>query len=400
MARALFYNIPTHGHVNPTLPLVRELTEQGDEVTYFAGPEFADKIRSAGATYGDYGESHSFEQTRTEAHSVLQAGQLAEATAALLPGVLEEVEAARPDYLLFDMSAPWASIAAQRLGIPAVASFPHLPFNWRAFFDDGRIMKKGLHGLRPGMGYYRELSKQLGRLAKEHGLRRPSEVNLLSSSADLNLVFSSRYFQPNADSLDDSYQFIGPVINTDRPDQQWPITREPGQKLIYVAVGTLYRADLDFFRHAMDAFSDDEYSVVMSVGKAVDPAALGPVPANFDVAQFVPQLAILDQADVFVTHGGMNSISEAVMAGVPMVAVPNTIEQAMNSVRVEQLRGGVALPPELVTAATLRQAAESVLADAGVPDGLAKIRQSFVEAGGAPRGADAIQDFKRSRSID
>lgn len=394
MAHAWFFNIPTHGHINPTLPLVYELVRRGDSVTYFAGPQFAEKIRATGAAYGAYGGAYTFDQSRTVAHAVLQGSQLAQATRALLPDILARLQTERPDYLLFDMSAPWGNIIAQRYDIPAVASFPHLPFNWRAFFSDTRLLRKGMHSLRPGQGYYRELHRQTRALAKEFDLKRPSEINVLSSTAGLNIVFSTRYFQPYAESFDGSYVYIGPVINTQRAHDPFPITREPGQKLIYIAVGTLYQADLHFFRACMDAFSEEDVAVVMSVGKAVDPTALGKIPPNFTVAQFVPQLAILDEANLFITHGGMNSINEAVMAGVPMVVVPNTIEQAVNGLRVEQLQGGIYLEPQRVDKATLRSAAQRVMADRAVEQGLARIRTSFMEAGGVERGAAAITAFR------
>jgi MGT family glycosyltransferase len=401
MAQAWFFNIPTHGHINPTLPLVRELVLHGDRVTYFAGPRFEEKIRATGADYGDYGDAYAFEQSRTVAHAVLQGSQLAEAATALLPGVLAAVEKERPDYLLFDMSAPWGNIAAQRYDIPAVASFPHLPFNWRTFVSDSRLLKKGYQSLRPGQGYYRELQRQTARLARKQKLRRPSEINVLSSSAELNIVFSSRYFQPFEEYFDDSYRHIGPVINTDRADQPFEFKRLPGQKLIYIAVGTLYQANLTFFEHCMDAFGGggERYAVVLSVGTAVNPADLGSIPDNFTVAQFVPQLSILDEADLFITHAGMNSINEAVMARVPMIGVPNTIEQSVNAFRVEQLHGGLYLEAERLTAEKLREAAEQILADSQIPHGLEEIRQSFLDAGGVPAAVEAIQFFKQEHYI-
>lgn len=392
MPTAWFLNIPTHGHVNPTLPLVRELVRQGDAVTYFAGPAFAERIRATGAAYGDYGDAFAFEASRAEAHAILHAAQLAEATGALLPRMIAAFERERPDYLLFDMSAPWASILARRYGVPAVACFPHLPFQWRAFAGERRLLTKGLASIRPGRGHYRRLLRQLLRLAREQGLG-PTELNLLSSKAGLNLVFSSRYFQPQAERMDASYVFIGPMIHADRPDEPGSFQREAGRKLIYIAVGTLYRADLAFFRHCMQAFAGDWCRVLLSVGRAVDLEELGPVPDNFNVAQYLPQLAILDEADLFITHGGLNSINEAVMAGVPMIVVPNTVEQAANGVRVEQLGAGRYLDPGSVDAEALRAAAQAVLGDPELPAGVERLRQSFLAAGGVARGVEAIRDF-------
>ena len=113
MARAYFYNIPHHGHITPTLPLVRELVRRGDEVTYFAGRDFADKVRATGAIFRDYGAVSAFDPARRQGHVIQHGGLVAEATHELLPSVMDQVDAERPDYLIFDMSAPWAGIAGQ-----------------------------------------------------------------------------------------------------------------------------------------------------------------------------------------------------------------------------------------------------------------------------------------------
>ena len=69
-----------------------------------------------------------------------------------------------------------------------------------------------------------------------------------------------------------------------------------------------------------------DYEVVMSVGKKTDIVALGQIPANFTVKQYVDQKAVLQQAAVFITHSGMNSVSESLYFGVPMVMFPQHSE--------------------------------------------------------------------------
>ena len=399
MARVWFYNIPFHGHVNPTLPLMRELVARGDEVTYFSTATFEARIQATGALYRAYGSSYSFEQTRKVAHVVHLGSQVAEATYALLPDVLDSVAAESPDYLMFDMSAPWGKIASRQLHIPAVASFPHLPFYWRTVLNDFRVLRKGIQSIRPGYGYWRKLRRQTARIIKDYQLRDPKSINVLSSSAELNIVFSSRFFQPYEKHFDDSYLYVGPEIEWERQEEPMPIQRQAGQKLIYIAVGTVYRANLEFFRACIEAFADPQYLVILSVGRAIEPESLGATAPNFKVEQYVPQLSVLEQADLFITHGGMNSISESVYYGVPMIVVPNTIEQAINAARVEQLQAGFYLDPSRLTSAGIRQAAEAVLAEPAVTSGLHQIRRSFEEAGGVARAAEAIQDFKQSHHL-
>ena len=399
MARVWFYNIPFHGHVNPTLPLIRELVARGDEVTYFSTAAFEARIQATGALYRAYGDSYSFEQTRKVAHIVHLGTQVADATYSLLPEVLDSVAAESPDYLMFDMSAPWGKIASRQLHIPAVASFPHLPFFWRTALNDLRVLRKGISSIRPGYGYWRELRRQTARIIKDYRLRDPKSINVLSSSAVLNIVFSSRLFQPYEKHFDASYLYVGPQIELDRQEEPMLIQKQVRQKLIYIAVGTVYQANLAFFRACIEAFADPQYLVILSVGRAIEPESLGPSPPNFRIKQYVPQLSVLEQADLFITHGGMNSISESVYYQVPMIVVPNTIEQAINAARVEQLHAGLYLDPSQLTPAGIRQAAEAVLAEPAMMSGLQQIRRSFEEAGGVARAADAIQSFKKEHRL-
>ena len=399
MAHAWFFNIPYHGHINPTLPLVRELVKRGDEVTYFVGPAFADRIRATGATYRGYANLGAFGQSRNDNHMIHQAALVAKSTNAVLGEVLDAVGAERPDYLLFDMSAPWADIAARRYDIPAIACFPHLPFYWRTVTDDRRVLRRAMAALRPGQGHWRELRHQLNRLARDHKLRKLADINVLSSSAELNIAFLTRAYQPYEEHFDSSYVYVGPTVETDRPAEPFAFERTNDQTMIYIAVGTLYKANVEFFKACMAAFDDPRYAVVMSIGKAVDAGDLGEIPDNFSVAQFVPQLQILQEADLFITHGGMNSINEAVTFGVPMVVVPNTIEQSINASRIEQLSCGLYLDQAQLTVETLRAAAAKVLTDPAATSGLGPLLDSFKAAGGTQLAADEIEAFKERHGL-
>jgi MGT family glycosyltransferase len=394
MARAWFYNIPLTGHINPTLPLIRELVRRGDEITYFSSRAYEDRILSTGAFYRGYANQDAIEQSRNVTHLIHQASQVARATYALLPEVLSAVEQERPDYLLFDMSAPWGGIASRQFDIPAVASFPHLPFYWRTLLMDWRILWKISQNIRPGYGYWRDLQHLTSKIRREYKLRDPKDINVLSSTAELNIVFSSRYFQPFEKHFVNSYVYIGPDVRLDRQEEPMQISKREGQKLIFIAVGTVYKASLDFFRCCMAAFADDCYTVIMSIGKALDPSSLGAIPKNFIVAQFVPQLAVLRKADVFITHGGMSSISEAVLNRVPMVVVPNTTEQSINAAILEKLGAGLYLEHSQVTVDALQNAIQKVISDPKLKKGIERIRNSFLKAGGDKRGAAEIQVFK------
>jgi MGT family glycosyltransferase len=400
MARGWFYNIPYHGHVNPTLSLMRELVNRGDEITYFSGPAFADRVQATGALARNYDNLDAFGHSRNVTHAIHQGVLVAEATYALLPQVLSSIEAERPDYLMFDMSAPWGGIASRRFNIPAIACFPHLPYFWRMLINDRRVLRKVLLSLRPGFGYYRQLQRQTRKIVKDYNLRKPADINVLSSSAELNIAFLTRYYQPYQSHFDDSYVYVGPKIETDRREEPLSLPKQAGQTLIYIAVGTVYKANVQFFKVCMEALADARYSVIMSIGKAVDPSSLGEIPDNFTVAQYVPQLQILQAADIFITHGGMNSINEAVTYGVPMIVVPNTVEQSVNAARIEEIQCGLYLDQAQLTVAKLQTAVTKILSDPHTTSGLSRLLNSFNEAGGTPLAADVINQFKQKHGIN
>ena len=134
---------------------------------------------------------------------------------------------------------------------------------------------------------------------------------------------------------------------------------------------------------------------MLSRGKQVDPAALGPIPENFLVSAYVPQLDILSRARVFITHAGMNSVMESLYYGVPMVAVPQMQEQVVTALRIAELGLGIVLEKEAINVATLREAVERVANDPALRQRVEHMQQLTRDSGGYKRATDAIIQFTR-----
>jgi MGT family glycosyltransferase len=236
------------------------------------------------------------------------------------------------------------------------------------------------------------------RLRREYGVKGTGIMGLVYGQSDLNIVYTSRHFQPCADTFDDRFQFVGPSIGsrTETLDLPWG---EPSHiPVIYVSLGTLFNADPAFYQCCFEAFRGQNVRVIMSIGNTVAEESLGAPPANVTVRAFVPQLDVLRRTSVFVSHGGMNSVSESLAYGVPLICVPQMGEQEMVARQVEALGAGLYLAKSEVTAARLRESVQRVLDDDAFRRQAAVVRQSFEAAGGPPRGADAILAFTRRRT--
>jgi MGT family glycosyltransferase len=162
---------------------------------------------------------------------------------------------------------------------------------------------------------------------------------------------------------------------------------------VYVSLGTLFNADPSFYRTCFRAFGVMNVRVVMSIGSTVDEGSLGTAPANFTIRRHVEQLEVLSRASVFVTHGGMNSVSESLYCGVPLIVVPQMSEQELVGHRVAALGAGVYLSKAEVSASALHDAVAHVLAVDRFRVQVGVVRDSFLAAGGPARAADAIAAF-------
>ena len=244
------------------------------------------------------------------------------------------------------------------------------------------------------------LARNVARQLQEtYHVKKPSIYEVNVNFGDLTLVYTSKFFHPFSNTFDSSVKFVGPSILPRPEAPAFPFDQLTGSPLIYVSLGTLFTNHLPFFRACVEAFAESRYQVVMSIGKIGSLEDLGPIPANFIVQASVPQLEILQRANLFITHGGMNSASEGMYYGVPLLVIPQAQDQFYVAKRVTNLKAGEMLFMKEVNAQRLRQKAGKILADPLYAQNSAKIGGTFHEAGGYTRAADEIAAFKKSLGI-
>jgi MGT family glycosyltransferase len=215
----------------------------------------------------------------------------------------------------------------------------------------------------------------------------------MSNHEGLNIVFTSRYFQPNDEDFDESFVFVGPSIAPREETIDFPLDfpAHCTGPLVYVSLGTtVFAANVAFYRSCFQAFGDTDKRVILSAGQWTDPQSLADAPPNFIVRPYVPQLEILKLADVFITHGGMGSVSEGLLYGVALIVIPQAADQPFVAQRVGRLGAGYVLYRQPDRPAELNRLVDAVVADESVHAECDRIAQSFKEAGGFVRAADAI----------
>ncbi|MCP2266870.1 macrolide family glycosyltransferase [Promicromonospora thailandica] len=387
MSTVAFLNIGMHGYVNPTLPVVAELVRRGHSVSYHTTPAFAAQVEAAGARVHLYPGDLPLPDPPIPLAMV--AG-LARAAVDLLPAVLTDLRADRPDLVVHGAACPWGAVAARELGVPAAATFTTFAFN-RQIPSPARASRELLWSAAAHPGIARSYARSRWALHRRYAVGGLPVTDLMDVREPLNLVFTSRSFQPGADAFDPSFRFVGASVGSRLPDPAFAADRLT-DPVLYASLGTVFDAGPRLLRAFATGLAPLGGTVVVSTGNT-DPADLGTLPDNVLARRSVPQLQVLERAALFVTHGGMNSVNEALLAGVPALVVPQGADQPLVARRVAELGAGLVLDTADVTPGTVHALARRLLDEPGFGAAAAAQRAAQEEAGGPGRAVDELERY-------
>ena len=385
MSKIVFFCIPAHGHTNPTLGVVRELISRGHQVWYYSYNIMREKIESAGATFiscDDYDTEQKLnakDATRVGKDLAFSTKILVDTTLALDDKVCKEMAELKPDLIVADSMALWGKAVALKLGIPFVSSTTTFAFNQHS----AKVMKQGIGDLIKMIFSMSKTTKQIKRLQSK-GYPVKNILDIIASDDNTHtIVYTSPEFQPCAETFSDKYVFVGPSIRS-----ATEIIEKKKDKLIYISMGTVNNDMMPFYKTCISALADTDYQVIMSVGNLVSIEDFGELPENISVYSHVDQIAVLEKADVFVSHCGMNSVSESLYFEVPLVMLPQTSEQKGVAERVLQLGAGIKL--DKLNEVSILSAVNEIFSDSSYKQNAEKIANSFKNCSGAKGAAGKI----------
>lgn len=383
MKKIVFFSIPALGHTNPTIELVSELVNRGNQVWYYSFNEYREKIENAGAKFVSCDDAllklpPRYEKELGENISTLFEMVL-DLTIELDNKVCKELKEINPDCIVSDSMSIWGKLFANKLNIPHICSTTTFAFNKHTV----KMMKPSLNEVCSMMLSINSINKKI-KILSQKGYDIDNFVSLFLNDTDTNtIVYTSKEFHPMVETFSDKYYFIGPSIpsvNLEPKDKK--------RKKVYISLGTVFNNNAKFFKNCIKAFENIDIDVVMSVGNNINIDDLGYIPNNFKVKNHVNQLEELQDTDVFLTHCGMNSTHESLYYNVPMVLFPQQSEQKMISKRIADLGAGVILKRNHCN--NIKNAVMDVINNDLYKLKASEISQTFKNADGAKVAVDNI----------
>lgn len=378
------------GHLNPLMPMVRELVDRGVMVTFYSEASVKDAILATGAKYKSLYASIFDDETTSpdeyfnewrakngENNDEFPLQRIQEAYL-YLDALMEDLKDEAPDVIFHDTFCVEALVASERLKIPLVSHITYsglgimgnrefmkqLGRNWDDMMAEP-VFKRWQEAYQKKfdvdiwedslpMQYYSKdlmITTMIPELCAELNEEDGIPYTRFKDRAENNQVFVGQSFDPRHRINGKPYETPSKEFVEDCPLRQIKKAKEEGRKIILVSLGTVITQNLwdvpqfpcggvdsgkEYFRAVMGAavaaFAEDkDFTVVVATGWKANGLELDvPTPSNFIVRKRLNQTQLLSLADAFISHMGANSMNESLSAGVPLVPVPGFADQSVN----------------------------------------------------------------------
>ncbi|MEB4781471.1 glycosyltransferase [Paenibacillus jamilae] len=389
MLNVLMVNFPAEGHVNPTLGITQAFAARGDRVHYITTEKYKNRLEAVGAKvhlHPDLVRTASID-TNTPAGLNAFLNIHIQTSMDILAITQELSERIQFDLVFYDRFGA-GELVRDYLNIPGISSSP-------SFLISNHLMAANLFRSDAKVPFHpdEQVTTSLHLMKDRFGVAPKELVQFMNNSGALNVVYTSKYFQPNGEQFGDEHLFIGPSFPERKGGSSFPLDRLQGKKVLYISMGTVLDHTEDFFNTCIEAFSDFEGIVVIAAGEKADFTKINPAPEHFIISPYVPQLEVLRHTDVFITHGGMNSVNEGIHFNVPLVVLPQDKDQPMVAQRLTELQAGYRITKDQINAQSLRDAVREVVSNAAYKEGVQKINESFQQSGGTEEALIKIDAY-------
>ena len=396
-------NLP--GHLNPMTTLARHLQARNHEVVFLYSTE-ANGLPSVPGPEKDHISENRTAQSKRQGEEALQSGvgQVLAQTETILKSLPEIVRTNGVDALLLDTVQFYVELGPMQLGLPYIQVSNGLHFDYSGYTPlcvygwPHETTSAALARNREGVAKWADLLQSVNGGVRAHAQSIGLKIDWNDLSSTLS-PWASVSQTPNAFDFEGSHwppQFhhTGPFHDgKGREKVEFPWERITGEPLIYASMGTILNGRVDVFHTIVAALAKNKnLQLVLSIGDQLDPRQIGPIPSNAIIVKRVPQLELLKQTSVCITHCGLNTVLESLAQGVPQLGIPVTYDQPGVAARIAHIQTGVVTSLDKLTADHLAFLLNEVLTDNTYRENARRLQKAIADANGLSVAADLIEE--------
>jgi zeaxanthin glucosyltransferase len=396
-------NVP--GHINPMTALARQLQARNHDVVFLYSSEAAG-LPCVPADEKDQVNESIPEISRLQGDEAFQMGASAmiAQTESILKSLPAVVHKNGVDALLIDTVQFYAELGAMQLGMPYVNVATALHFDYSGYTPFclyGRPHQTTPEALARNREDVARFAKILGNASagiKAHAEKAKLEIDWDDPSSTISPLASisqvPRAFDYESSHWPSQFHLTGPFHDGNgREHLDFPWERLTGEPLVYASMGTILNGRVDVFRTIVAALAKHkDVQLVLSIGDQIDPKQIGSVPSKTIIVKRAPQLDLLKQTSVCITHAGLNTVLECLAQGVPQVAIPVGLDQPGVAARIMDKQTGVVTSLDKLTPDHLSDLLNEVLTNSSYRQNARKLQNAIAEANGLAVAADLVEE--------
>jgi len=396
-------NVP--GHINPMTALARQLQARGHDVVFLYSSE------AAGLPCVPVDAKDQVHENMPEI-SKMQGDEAFQFAAQVMMGQSESILKSLPavvhksgvDALLIDTIQFYAELGAMQLVMPYlhVAAAIHFDYSgYTPFCLYGRPHQDTPEAFARNQADVARFTQILNSgnagikaYAEKAGLEIDWDDPSFTVSPFASISQVPRAFDYETSDRPSLFHLTGPFHDGHgREHLDFPWERLTGEPLIYASMGTVLNGRADVFRTIVAALAKHkDVQLVLSIGEQLDPKQIGSVPSNAIIVKRAPQLDLLKQASVCITHAGLNTVLESLAQGVPQVAIPVTFDQPGVAARIVDKQTGVVTSLDKLTPNHLSDLLNEVLTNSSYRQNARNLQNAIADANGLAVAADLVEE--------
>ena len=315
------------------------------------------------------------------------------------PALLAEVGC---DMVIADQMEAAGGLVAADLGIPFVPVACALPINrefrlplpvmpW-GYARDAKCERLNEGSARVYDWLMQPHARVIARHAQAFGIgKRHTLADWLSPLAQISQTTASFDFLRSRPPA--HFYPVGPLRPPlqQEPDLDLPI--DASRPFVFASLGTLQGGQFGLFRRIAQACQALDAQLLLAHCDCLN-ASQAKVLRQYGatwVTGFAPRRVSLARADVPVSHAGLNTVLDALVAGTPLLALPIAFDQPGVAVRVVQAGAGLRLLPALATAATIEKNLRRLLSEPGFGQQARLLGAEVATSGGVTKAVEIVE---------